>query len=134
MITSVALGKASGPTITDRLSELEEHAQVVEGRLAEITHELDTISQQTFNQTDLTTALSLFDPIWDVLYPVERARIIQLLIERICFDGAGKSITIIFRPPGIRSLASEADKPKEMVLKGMFNGNENRQERTMSVR
>ena len=28
----------------------------------------------------------LFDPIWDVLFPSEQARVIQLLVERIDHD------------------------------------------------
>ena len=116
LLDTVALGKASGPTITDRLSELEEHAQVVEGRLAEIAHELDTLSQQTFNQADLTTALSLFDPIWDVLYPVEQGRVVQLMVERVEYDGGTKAVRIQFRPTGILTLSSEIEEAKTVQL------------------
>jgi site-specific DNA recombinase len=116
LLDTVALGKASGPTITDRLSELEEHAQVVEGRLAEIAHELDAITQQTFNQSDLTTALSLFDPIWGVLYPVEQARITQLLINKIDYDGAMGKMTIVFQPTGIQTMAAEVDTAIDTVI------------------
>jgi len=41
--------------------------------LAEITNELDALSQQSFNQTDRATALESVHEIWMVLNPVEQA-------------------------------------------------------------
>ena len=81
LLDTLVLGKSTGPTIYDRLAELEDHAQVLESRLAEITTELDTLAQQNFNQADLVAALESFDEIWEVLYPVKQARIVQLLVE-----------------------------------------------------
>jgi len=52
-------------------------------------------------------ALELFDPVWDVLYPIERARILRLLIEQIDFNAGTGKIGITFRPTGIAALHEE---------------------------
>ena len=57
---------------------------------------------------DVTRVLSLFDPVWEVLYPREQARIIHLLIERVEYDGANGTLAINFRPSGMKTLAQEA--------------------------
>ena len=56
---------------------------------------------------DLKTALGLFDPVWDVLYPAEQARIIELLIERIEYDGSTGKLAVTFHRAGIKALAQE---------------------------
>lgn len=59
------------------------------------------------DEKDLAAALSLFDPVWDVLYPREKERIIHLLVERVDYDGEQGTLAIAFRPAGIKSLAGE---------------------------
>jgi len=56
---------------------------------------------------DLASALGLFDPIWDVLFPAEQARIIKLLIRQIEYNGKSGNLAITFHPTGIKALASE---------------------------
>jgi site-specific DNA recombinase len=43
------------------------------------------------NETEVRDALVRFDPLWEELFPAERARIVQLLVERVDIspDGAG---------------------------------------------
>ncbi|WP_245446112.1 hypothetical protein [Mesorhizobium kowhaii] len=45
------------------------------------------------------------DPLWDELFPVEQARIVQLLVERV--DVAVDSIAIRLRTEGLACLAAE---------------------------
>jgi site-specific DNA recombinase len=56
---------------------------------------------------DLREALRAFDPVWEQLTIPEQARVVQLLIERIDYDGAKGSMAITFRPGGVRTLATE---------------------------
>jgi hypothetical protein len=56
---------------------------------------------------DVATALAQFDPMWDALVPREQANLLQLLIERVDYDGQAKEVAITFRPAGIASLAGE---------------------------
>ncbi len=59
------------------------------------------------NEKELKKALGLFDPIWDVLFPNEQARILNLLIEKVIYNGEKGTITINFHPLGIKALADE---------------------------
>ena len=48
-----------------------------------------------------------FDPVWDVLFPREKRRILRLLIERVEWDRQAGAIDIVFKPAGIKTLAAE---------------------------
>jgi site-specific DNA recombinase len=61
---------------------------------------------------DLETALGIFEPVWEVLFPDEQARILNLLIDKVIYDGEKGTVTIQFCPPGIRKLADEATPEK----------------------
>lgn len=108
-----------------RLAELEDKIGSTERRLTEIREELTSLEKQVIDERDLKKALSLFDPIWHELYPKEKARIMQLLIERIDYhggespmrhsrfgDGAGK-LAITFHDAGIKTLAEELEETQE---------------------
>ena len=60
------------------------------------------------DEKELKTALGLFDPVWDVLFLNEQARIINLVIEKIINNGEKGTVTINFRPLGIKALSEEA--------------------------
>lgn len=64
-------------------------------------------------QLTVVTALGDFDAVWDCLAPREQARVIELLVEQISYDGDGGSISVTFRPTGIKTLASELGARKE---------------------
>jgi site-specific DNA recombinase len=52
-------------------------------------------------------ALSSFGPVWEQLAPKEQARVIQLLVERVDYDGKAGTIAVTFHPSGIKALAAE---------------------------
>jgi hypothetical protein len=58
-------------------------------------------------EEEVAAALSSFDPVWEALSPREQARIVQLLVERIDYDGGEGTIEIAFHPAGLKSLAAE---------------------------
>ena len=45
--------------------------------------------------------------MWDSLTPREQARVVQLLVERVDYDGATGKVSITFHPSGIKTLADE---------------------------
>ena len=59
------------------------------------------------DEEDLKKALSLFDPVWEQLFPKEQARILRLLIERIDYHGSEGTLEITFRDVGIKTLKEE---------------------------
>jgi len=91
----------------DRLASLEDQVRIVEGKLAGGRERLETAREQMVDEQDLASALSLFDPVWNALFPREQARIIGLLLEHVGYDGAAGTLALTFRPTGITTLARE---------------------------
>ena len=56
---------------------------------------------------DLKAALELFDPIWDVLFPGEQARVIHLMVKRIESVEDPKGTAITFHPTGLKAIADQ---------------------------
>jgi len=112
LLDALATGEA-GAAVGEELGRLEAKAGGLEQRLAEIARELAGIDRDTVNEADLRTALTLFDPVWDMLFPFERERIIRLLIERIDYDGNTGKLGIEFAASGIRSLVGEVESLEE---------------------
>jgi len=102
-----------GASVTGRIAELEDKAGALDRRLGEIAQDIAGLDHETIDEKDLRTALSLFDPIWEVLYPSEQARVIQLLVQGIEHDGRSGTLAIEFAASGIRALAGEIDVAKE---------------------
>ncbi|RLC37127.1 recombinase family protein, partial [candidate division Kazan bacterium] len=64
--------------------------------------------RESVDERELTAALADFDPVWESLSPRERTRLIHLLVERVGYDGDKGTLSITFRPAGIKTLAREA--------------------------
>jgi site-specific DNA recombinase len=100
-------GKEKGKGAAARLAELQERLAAAERRGTEIREEIVAAGREVIDQRDITGALSLFDPVWDALFPKEQARILRLLVERVGYDGGKGTLAITFRPTGIKALARE---------------------------
>jgi len=98
---------------TARLAELNEQVRRHEQRLAEIDDECRQLAGTRLDGSEVADALRAFDPVWDSLTPRERARIIELLVERVDYDGRNSTITVTFRPAGIQSLSEELLRKEE---------------------
>jgi hypothetical protein len=57
------------------------------------------------NEADVRSALENLDDLWEELFPVEQARIVRLLVERV--DVTVDGIDIRLRTAGFSSLAQE---------------------------
>lgn len=85
----------------------QEAIRALEGRLATVQTEHEDLWARGIDPADLREALRAFDPVWDRLTTPEQARVIQLLVERVEYDGAAGRVAITFRPAGVRALAAE---------------------------
>jgi hypothetical protein len=103
-----ALGQAR-PATPDQRDDIQQ----LEEALAAARRELEALRGQRIDADDLRAALAAFDPVWDHLTSAERARVAQLLIERIDYDGGAGSLKITFAPAGVRTLAAEAGRETE---------------------
>ena len=105
-----ALGRsgADSAAVTGRIVELEERAAKTERRMTEVREQILAIESQTVDVEDLTAALTHFDPVWDVLFPREKRRLLGKLLERVEWYREAGAVEIIFKPVGIKMLAAEA--------------------------
>jgi site-specific DNA recombinase len=99
------LGAASASGVATGLqADIQERVQTSERRLSELATERQRLQRDLIDERDAARALKAFDPIWETLSPREQARLLQLLIERIDYDGREGTISITFRPSGIKTL------------------------------
>ena len=97
----------AGAILSDRLAEIQERAQRLERRQTEIREDILATQGMLLDEDDLKKALSIFDPVWEHLFPKEQARIVRLLIERIDYHGGEGTLEITFREAGIKTLCEE---------------------------
>jgi site-specific DNA recombinase len=90
----------------------EEGIRDLEDRLAPVQEELEGVEKLRIDPDDLRTALAAFDPVWEQLTSPEQARVVQLLIERIDYDGGTGRLDITFRPAGVRTLVENGTPPE----------------------
>jgi site-specific DNA recombinase len=102
----IAAANGGTPDIP-RLANLHERVRLAEGRASEIDQEIAALGGNRIYEAEVEQALEAFDPVWETMTPREQARIVQLLVERVDFDGATNRLSITFHPSGIRSLADE---------------------------
>ena len=105
--TSVVQTAQGGAVPVTRLAELQERIRAAERRSAEIHEQLLVFGHERVTETDVELALSMFDPVWETLTPQEQTRVVQLLVERVDFNGASNTVAITFHPSGIKTLADE---------------------------
>jgi site-specific DNA recombinase len=107
-----------GPDTADdpligRLADLQEKLAQVEKRAAGVREQIEAIRQQRLDEEQASEALRLFDPVWESLAPREQARVLQLLVERIDYDGARGKLAIRFHPTAIKALTDELNRQQE---------------------
>ena len=70
----------------------------------ELVEELLTLGKDTIDESEVAQVLADFNLLWESMQPREQARSIELLIERVTFDGRAGNLSITYRPTGIRTL------------------------------
>lgn len=97
------------PTSLDpsRLADLQEQIQQAETHLRNTNAAIDNMRGQIISDDQITQALHEFDALWDSLSLNDRSRILNLLIERVEYNGAESTVSISFRPDGIENLIED---------------------------
>lgn len=91
------------------LATLQDRIRAAEQRNTEVREQIVALSRDIVDEREVAAALSLFDPVWDTLSPREQARIIHLLVERVDYDGKHGTVSVTFRPNGIKTLAQQLE-------------------------
>ena len=98
----------AGGVATALQADIQERVQTAERRLSELRDDRERLQRDLIDEADAGRALAAFDPVWETLSPREQARLLQLLIERVDYDGRDGTISITFHPSGIKALADIA--------------------------
>jgi hypothetical protein len=92
-----------------RLVEVQDQSREVQRRLATVESKVAKLESEQVSDAEVKAALADFDGVWEALQPREQARAIELLVESITWDGEAESVSITFRPTGIKSLAAREE-------------------------
>jgi site-specific DNA recombinase len=111
-VSQAANGNGSA-SVLQRLGEVEVALAELKKREDAGRGEVAVLENAAIDEEDLTAALGSFEPVWDQLFPQERARVLHLLLERVTFDAGKGEVELVFRPGGIRALAREDGKETE---------------------
>jgi site-specific DNA recombinase len=101
------IGPGQKTNTLPRLADLQERLRLAEQRGSEIQARLEALDRERISEEEVAAALGSFDPVWEALSPREQARIVQLLVERIDYDGGEGTIAIAFHPGGLKTLVAE---------------------------
>lgn len=102
------MGYDSDAMSTTRLADLQDMMRQSELRAAEVREELRRRENELLDMEKMSRALSLFDPLWDAMMPKERLRVVQLLVERVVYDGVNGKVSVSFHPSGLNDKAFES--------------------------
>ena len=95
------------------LADVHERIRSAERRLTEIDNELISLNSELVDDTEVGNALANFDQLWEALAPREQTRVLELLVERVEYDGERGNVSLTFHPCGIKSLTQELANQKE---------------------
>ncbi len=97
----------SGNATTDRMADLLDRIRRGEQRLAQVRDELTGLERGMIDENEAAKALTAFDPVWETLTLREQARVLNLLIQRVDYDGDKGTVSVTFHPAGIETLSRE---------------------------
>jgi site-specific DNA recombinase len=96
-----------------RVLDAHERIREAERRVTEIEDELAALDGDLVDEAEVAAALADFDAVWDCLAPREQARVIELLVDQVVYDGDRGNVAITFRPSGIKIVAGELARIEE---------------------
>ncbi|MCA9109911.1 MAG: zinc ribbon domain-containing protein, partial [Planctomycetaceae bacterium] len=95
------------------IANLNDQIYSCERRLTEIRQREQVLNETLLDEDDLGQALREFEPVWESLATREKSRLLQLLIEHVEYDGAEGTISVAFRPEGLRRFQNEIPPERE---------------------
>ena len=107
LLAAIRQGGSGTSTLAAELAKADEALTSASERADALRGQLAALENQAIDQGDLRAALASFEPVWDELFPAERARVLQLLLEEVRYDAKAQEVGITFRPGGVRVLARE---------------------------
>jgi site-specific DNA recombinase len=100
-------GDGDHARVVSRLAEQQERIGQLERRLAQVRDHVQAARGRLVDEGEAARALAQFGPVWESLTPPEQTRVVQLLVERVDYDGSKGRVAIAFHASGIKTLAEE---------------------------
>ena len=100
------LATSAGP---DLIETTQSRIDKNEARLKELRESIDNHRPIRVSHASIRKTLGELDKAWDTIPPRDRCRLMELLIERIDYDGAAGTLDITFHPAGMASLGQDAN-------------------------
>ena len=105
LVRSPSTGQDDG-LATARFADLQDRIASTERRLTEVRDQAERVRRDLIDEAEAAHAMAEFDPVWESLSPREQGRLLQLLIERVDYDGHDGMVSITFHAGGIKALAN----------------------------
>jgi site-specific DNA recombinase len=99
--------------IVGRLAELHERIARVDDQVKRVRDEVKAATDRLIPKDEAARALAAFDPVWGTLTPAEQARVVELLVAGVEYDGRDGRVAVTFHPTGIKTLADELAERQE---------------------
>ena len=93
-----------------RFADLQDRIMSTERRLTEVRDEAERLRRELIDEADVAHAMAEFDPVWESLRPCEQGRLLQLLIERVDYDGGEGDLSITFHSHGFKHLTGARER------------------------
>jgi site-specific DNA recombinase len=106
LLAAVGAGESNGRVVS-RLAQLQERVGQVEQRIARLRSQREALQQERLDEVEATRTLARLDPSWGTMTPDEQARVVQLLVSRVDYDGSRGKVSITFHPLGLKTLAGD---------------------------
>ena len=90
-----------------QVADLNDQIRDAERRLRTVDEELAGVQGQEVSHADVAAALGDLGRTWETLSHRERARVVQLLVDRVDYDVSDSTIEVVFHAEGIAALATD---------------------------
>jgi site-specific DNA recombinase len=102
-----SLIRAGGKHVADKMAELQDRINVLEGQLRSVCDQLAETVDQITDPASVLRALREFDVLWEEMKPREQEKFVKTLVEKVTYDGRTGKVTVGFRTAGIRQLCMD---------------------------
>ncbi len=108
LLQAVQKGGKDVPALVETLRTAEQTAGEADEHVTSVRVTLKALKAQVIDEADLAQALADFEPVWEAIFPDEKARVLNLLLERVVYDAPTSSVRLTFWSEGVRSLLDES--------------------------
>ena len=91
------------------LDDVGEHLAEAENRLSNVEYALDQLPRIDAEKTWVTTTVERFDSIWETMSPLNRGRLVKLLVKKVVVDEKKGTVTAVLTDLDLPDLEVDLD-------------------------